>query len=152
MPDFEDISPRQPIGGIEIAPGVRVSENDLRIQSSRGSGPGGQNVNKVNTKVELWLPIAALTSLSERAKTRLATLAAFRLTQRGEIHIASDTMRTQEANRAEVFSRLRELIIQAQVEPKRRKKTKPSRGAKERRLQSKKKRGETKSQRRFRNE
>ncbi len=138
--------------GIEVAPGVRIPESGMRLQYSRGSGPGGQNVNKVNTKAELWIAIAAVVGLTDRAKDRLATLAGHRLTASGEIHIASDTRRTQEANRAELFERLRELIITAKHEPKRRKKTRPSRASKQRRLDSKKRRGDVKAKRRFSDE
>src|SRR5258708_4658744 len=114
MSPMESSSP----AGIELAPGVRVDESQLRLQYARSSGPGGQNVNKVNTKTELWVPITAMIGLTETAKTRLATLAGYRLTQSGEIHIAADNHRTQEANRTEAFDRLRELIVQAQHEPK----------------------------------
>ena len=137
-----------PPGGTEVAPGVRVLDADLRIQFSRGSGPGGQNVNKVNTRAEVWVPIDALIGLTHAAKTRLAAAAGHRLTQAGELHISSETHRTQDANRSAVFERLRELIVQAQHEPKRRRKTKPSLGSKRRRLESKKRRSDVLSKRR----
>jgi ribosome-associated protein len=135
--------------GIELAPGVRVDPSQLRLQYARSSGPGGQNVNKVNTKTELWVPITALIGLTERAQARLAKLAGFRLTQSGEVHIAADNQRTQEANRNEAFDRLRELIVQAQHEPRRRRKIKISKAAKRRRVDAKKRRGEIKSNRRY---
>jgi ribosome-associated protein len=141
--------PAPAVGGIELAPGVTIDENNVRLQYARSSGPGGQNVNKVNTKTELWIAINAVIGLTENARARLAKLAGHRLTLSGEIHIAADNHRTQEANRAEAFDRLRELIIQAMHEPKRRKKTKPSKGAKRRRLDEKKRRGATKSNRRY---
>jgi ribosome-associated protein len=144
-----DPKPPAITSGIELAPGVTVNENRLRLQYARSSGPGGQNVNKVNTKTELWVPINALIGLTENARARLTKLAGHRLTLAGEIHIAADNHRTQEANRAEAFDRLRELIIQAMHEPKRRKKTKPSKGAKRRRLNEKKRRGAVKSNRRY---
>jgi ribosome-associated protein len=134
--------------GIEIAPGVRIAESLLRLQYARSSGPGGQNVNKVNTKTELWVPVAAITGLTEAAKSRLMQMAGSRFTLAGEIHIAADNNRTQEANRAEAFDRLRELIVAAKFEPKKRKKTKPSKGAKRRRLDEKKRRGDVKAKRR----
>jgi ribosome-associated protein len=134
--------------GIEVAPGIRVSEDNIRLQYARSSGPGGQNVNKVNTKTELWVPITALVGLRETAIARLKTLAGHRLTQSNEIHIAADNHRTQEANRIEAFDRLRELLIQAMHEPKRRRKTKPSRASKQRRIDSKKRRAKIKSGRR----
>lgn len=118
------------------------------MQYARSSGPGGQNVNKVSSKAELWVTVGAMVGLTERARERLRTAAGSRLTRNDEIHLASDESRSQESNRQEVFDRLREMIIRARVEPKVRKKTKPSRGARERRLQSKKRRSEIKSLRR----
>jgi len=142
-----DLIPSPP-GGVELAPGVCVADGDLRIQFSRGSGPGGQNVNKVNTRAELWVPIAAIIGMTAAAKVRLASLAGHRLTQAGELHVASDTHRTQEANRSALFERLRELIIQAAHEPRRRRKTRPTLGSKRRRLESKRRRSDVKLKRR----
>jgi len=136
--------------GLEIAPGVFVNENDLRFQYARSSGPGGQNVNKLNTKAELWIPIGAIRGLREDALQRLISLAGKRLTRENEIHIAADTARTQESNRDAVMQRLRELLVQAMHRPKKRKPTRPSAGAKRRRLQEKKQRSEKKSRRRGR--
>lgn len=136
--------------GVEVAPGVRAPESALRFQYARSSGPGGQNVNKVNTKAELWVPVSALTGLTDRAVGRLRAMAGRRLTAAGEIHIAADTERTQEGNRSAVLDRLRELLVQAMHEPKPRRKTRPSRAAKQRRLESKRRRGEVKSMRRAR--
>lgn len=135
---------------IELAGGVYAAEADVRLQFARGSGPGGQNVNKVNTKVELWVRLAGLIGLSEGARGRLAKLAGRRVTAAGEIHLSSDEQRTQRANREAVFERLAEMIRLAKVEPKRRRKTRPSRAAKERRLESKRRRGQIKAGRRGR--
>jgi ribosome-associated protein len=132
---------------ISLAPGVSVPESALRLQYSRSGGPGGQNVNKVNTRVQLWVPLAAISGLTENAIARLRTLAGSRLTIADDIHIAAETERTQERNRQAVLDRLRELILTAVKEPKRRRKTKPSRGAKERRLKGKRMRSEVKSRR-----
>ena len=122
----------------------------MRFQFARSGGPGGQNVNKLNTKAELWVPLGALRGLSHRALDRLRALAGRRLTTADELHITAETERSQEANRAAVLDRLRELIVRAKHEPKPRKKTKPSYGAKQRRLASKKRRGEIKATRRAR--
>jgi ribosome-associated protein len=150
MPDLPPIPP--PSGpatdGIELAPGVTIPRDTLRLQYARSSGPGGQNVNKVNTKAEIWIPVGALRGLRDTALTRLRTAAGSRLTKNDEIHLVSESERSQEGNRQDVMDRLRELIVQAKVEPKRRRKTKPSAGAKRRRLESKKHRGEIKAQRR----
>jgi len=146
-----DDAPAQP-SRIDLAPGVWVPDSALRIQYSRSGGPGGQNVNKVNTRVQLWVPLAAIVGLSERAVLRLREQAGSRLTLADDLHLAAETERTQERNRQAVLDRLRLLILTAVKEPKRRRKTKPSRGAKERRLKTKKSRSETKSQRRFRAE
>lgn len=134
--------------GIELAPGVFAGSSAVRWQFARSSGPGGQNVNKVNTKAELWVPVTALTGLRERAVARLRALAGKRLTAADEIHIAADSERTQESNRAAALQRLRELLIEAMHEPKPRRKTKPSRAARQRRLDSKRRRSEVKARRR----
>ncbi|HEV2296660.1 MAG TPA: alternative ribosome rescue aminoacyl-tRNA hydrolase ArfB [Tepidisphaeraceae bacterium] len=134
--------------GMELAPGVTISRDALRLQYARSGGPGGQNVNKLNTKAEIWVPIGALRGLRDAALERLRTSAGNRLTKGDEIHLVSESERSHEGNRQDVMDRLRELIVAAKVEPRRRKKTRPSAGAKRRRLESKKKRGEIKAQRR----
>ena len=132
----------------EIIPGVRVPESAMRFQYARSGGPGGQNVNKLNTKAELWVPLGAIWGLSERAVERLKSMAGKRLTAAGEIHIASETERTQEGNRTAVLDRLRALLAAAAHEPKRRRKTRPTRASKKRRLESKRRKSEIKSGRR----
>jgi ribosome-associated protein len=139
-----------PDGGLEVGPGVRVAESAVRFQFARSGGPGGQNVNKLNTKAELWVPVSALHGLTERALGRLRTMAGRKLTTNDDLHLTAETERSQESNRAAVLDRLRELIVQAKHEPKPRKKTKPSYGAKQRRLKSKKHRSEIKAGRRGR--
>jgi ribosome-associated protein len=133
-------------GGIEIAPGVRAGA--LRIQFARSGGPGGQNVNKINSKVQLWVAVSDLSGLPADAATRLCALAGSRLTAGGDIHITSETHRTQAGNRREVMERLRQLIVQAQKRPKTRRKTRPGKAARERRLAGKRQRSEIKSLRR----
>jgi ribosome-associated protein len=134
--------------GEEVAPGVRVAPGAMRFQFARSGGPGGQNVNKLNTKAELWVPLAAMSGLGERAMARLRALAGRRLTTADEIHIVAETERTQEGNRTAVLERLRQLVLEARHEPKPRRKTKPSKAAKRRRLEAKRKRSEVKSRRR----
>jgi ribosome-associated protein len=136
-------------GEIELGGGVRVPMGAIRIQFARSSGPGGQNVNKTSSKAELWLAVDAL-PIGENAKARLRQLGGRRITKAGELHVASDEHRTQERNRQEVFDRLGELIGRAMIEPKRRRKTKPSKAAKRKRLEGKRRRGVIKAGRRDR--
>ncbi|HYE19648.1 MAG TPA: alternative ribosome rescue aminoacyl-tRNA hydrolase ArfB [Tepidisphaeraceae bacterium] len=141
--------PPEPTGTrLDLGHGAWTTEQALRIQYARSSGPGGQNVNKVNTKAQLWLPLTAIVGLSPNAFDRLRKLAGSRLTAAGELSIVAETERTQEGNRTAVLDRLRALIAQAAPEPRKRKKTKPSRRARERRLQSKKRRSDVKARRR----
>ena len=135
-------------GGLEVAPGVFAPPSTWRFQFARSGGPGGQNVNKVNSKAELWVHVDSLTGLTPGARQRLRHAAGRRLTTADEIHLVSETERGQEGNRAAVLQRLREMIIQARVEPKARRKTRPSRAAKARRLEGKKRRSEIKQNRR----
>jgi ribosome-associated protein len=137
-----------PSEGIELAPNVRLPAWALRVQYSRSGGPGGQNVNKLNTKAEIWVHLDDLaTRLTPRATARLEQLAGRRLTAGRELHFTSEAHRSQERNRQEAMQRLRELLVAAMKEPKVRRKTKPSRGARERRLQSKRRRSEIKARR-----
>jgi len=135
-------------GDIEVGPGVFLSASAMRFQFARSGGPGGQNVNKLNTKAELWVRPEELRGMHPEAVGRLRALAGKRLTKEGEIHIVAETARTQEGNRGAVMKKLRELIVAAQHRPKVRRKTKPGRAAKERRLEAKKRRGEIKAKRR----
>ena len=149
MPDLPPTPPPPPPdGGEEVAPGVRAPAGSLRFQFARSSGPGGQNVNKLNTKAELWLDVAALTGLWPSAVHRLRTLAGKQLTKAGEIHIAAEAGRSQEGNRQEALDRLRAMIVEAMREPKPRRKTRPSKASKRRRVEAKRRRGEIKARRR----
>jgi ribosome-associated protein len=131
---------------------VWTDREQLRFGFSRSSGPGGQNVNKVNTKTELRVNLAALHGISDRALARLRTLAGRRLMDDGDMLFTADTERTQESNRRACLEKLRDLISQALVEPKKRKKSKPSKAAKRRRLEGKKRQGEKKKSRSWRPE
>jgi ribosome-associated protein len=135
-------------GGIELAPGVSAPSDALRMQFSRSGGPGGQNVNKLATKAELWLPLGSIVGISPAAIDRLRALAGRRITAAGDIHLVSETERGQEGNKSAIMQRLRELIVAAKVEPKVRKKRKISRAAKARRVDAKKRRGDIKRLRR----
>ncbi len=131
---------------VELAPGVSVPSGVVTFAYSRSGGPGGQNVNKVSTRCELRVALAEI-PIHAGARERLAAAAGSRLLENGEIQIVSQSERSQSGNREECMARLREMIVAAVVIPKVRKKTKPGRGAKERRLQSKRVRSETKRRR-----
>jgi len=136
---------------ISIAPGVGLHESKLRFRFVRSRGPGGQNVNKVSSAAELRVELADLEQVMPLdAIARLRSTAGSRLTNENELLFFADDSRTQEQNRADAIRRLRELIIQAMVRPKPRKKTKPGRAAKQRRLNAKKHRGDIKAGRGFR--
>lgn len=124
--------------GLHIQPGIHVAEDELEEQFIRSSGPGGQNVNKVATAVQLRFDAAHARHLPERVRERALELAGSRATKDGQIVIEAGRFRTQEQNRADARSRLAELLKKAaEPPPKPRKKTKPSKGAIERRLKAK---------------
>jgi ribosome-associated protein len=122
---------------IRLAPGVTVANAALTFTTARSSGPGGQNVNKTESKVEVRLPISAIIGLSWKAQERLVMLAGSRLTAEGDLVLSCDETRSQRQNRDLVIERLGELVRDAQAVPKPRKRTKPSRGSVERRLRDK---------------
>ncbi len=122
-----------------------VDPREIRFAFVRASGPGGQNVNKVSSAVQLRFDVRGSPSLAGLVKARLQRLAGARLTKDGVIVIHAERFRTQERNRQDALARLAELIKRAQVAPKKRRPTKPSRAAKERRIVTKKQRGATKA-------
>ena len=132
---------------LQITPALAIDESELEERFVRSSGPGGQNVNKVSTAVELRFDAARSPSLTEEVRTRLRSLAGSRMTADGVLLIDAREHRTQAANREEARNRLVALLRQATVRPKRRRKTRPTAGSKERRIETKKIRSSTKRDR-----
>jgi ribosome-associated protein len=131
---------------LQITETLALDEREFEERFVRASGPGGQNVNKVSTAVELRFDIVA-SSLPAEVKTRLRTIAGSRLTSEGVLLIDSREHRTQAQNRDAARERLVALIQQATKRPRKRRPTKPSAGARERRLESKKQRAAIKERR-----
>lgn len=138
--------PRTPAGsasGVRLADGIRVDPGAIEIGFVRSSGPGGQNVNKRSTKAQLRIRLDDI-PLPDRARARLERLARRAITTEGELLIEADETRSQSRNRRACMDRLRELVVRAMIEPKQRRKTKPSKGSIRRRIEGKKRRGEIK--------
>jgi ribosome-associated protein len=120
-----------------VRPGIEIPDSDLEVAFVRSSGPGGQNVNKVASAVQLRFALDRNSTLRDEVKARLRQLAGQRLTDAGEVLIVARESRSQEHNRRAAEGRLLELIRRALVAPKKRHATRPTRASKERRLDSK---------------
>jgi ribosome-associated protein len=129
---------------IRVTDSISIDDSELTEDFVRSSGPGGQNVNKLSTAVQLRFNVRRSPSLPNDVALRLMRLAGSRLTKDGVLIITAQSHRTQERNRQDARDRLIELIRQAAVVPVKRRKTKPTKASKEKRIESKKRRGNIK--------
>jgi ribosome-associated protein len=133
---------------MQVNEALTVPDDELTWTFARSGGPGGQNVNKVNSRAVLRWALGRNTSLPDEVRTRIRSRERNRLTVDGDLLLQSQQHRTQERNRDECLGRLRQIILQALVVPKKRRPTRPTRGSQLRRLADKKARSQVKQQRR----
>jgi len=136
---------------IQVNERFSIEERDIKEDFIRASGPGGQNVNKVSSAVQLRFNLDGNATLPDDLKSRLRKIAGSRLTLKGEIVLTADRFRTQERNREDALERLLELIRKAAYVPKARKATRPTLASKRRRVEGKKQRGNIKKLRSSKN-
>ena len=127
---------------------IQIPESEIEMSYARSSGPGGQNVNKVNSKAVLCWNAVGSPSLPADVRQRFLTTYASRLTTAGEVVIMSDRFRDKHQNTADCRDKLLAMILKVATPPKKRRATKPTKGSKERRLESKRQRSATKQSRR----
>jgi ribosome-associated protein len=133
---------------LDVTPDLRLPFAELEFRATRSGGPGGQHVNTSSTRVEVTWDVAASPALREDQRQRLLARLASRLDSTGKLRLVSSGTRSQLRNREDVTERLREVVAQALVIPKARKRTRPTRAAKAARLESKRRRAATKRDRR----
>jgi len=136
---------------IDITDNISIRDDELIFKASRSSGPGGQNVNKVNTRITLFFDVSNCESFSDVQKRRILSRLSTRADKNGLIRVASQKFRTQKANRRAAVERLQQLLIEALKTRPVRKKTKVSYAVKQRRLEEKRRRSLLKQQRAKRN-
>ena len=134
--------------GIDVAPGVRIPEVELLVRAITGSGPGGQHVNRSATRIELRWNVRTTRALSEVQRARVMAKLASRLDSDGMMRIVAGEFRSQQQNRRAAFARLTAVVGRALVVPPSRKATRPTRASVERRLDDKRRRADTKQDRR----
>lgn len=127
---------------------ISIPRSELRLTFARSSGPGGQNVNKVNSKATLHWPVATSPSLPDDVRGRFLSQFANRITNDGELVLSSQESRDQASNIEDCLSKLREMVLAVATPPKKRRPTKPTKGSQRRRLEAKKGRSQTKNLRR----
>ena len=136
---------------IDIADNISIREDEIVFRASRSGGPGGQNVNKVNTRITLFFDVSSCESFSDVQKRQILSRLSTRADKNGLVRVASQKFRTQKANRRAAVERLQQLLAEALKTQPVRKKTKIPYAAKKRRLEQKRRRGLLKQQRAKRN-
>jgi len=143
-----DPSPTAPQNLLAVNESLSIPQNELDVRVSRSSGAGGQHVNKTSSRVEIFWNVLTSRALSEEQRARLQEKLGPRLTTEGSIRVVASDMRSQSRNRDLAEERLAELVRRALVVPRKRKATKPTRAAKEARLEAKKRHSHKKRERR----
>lgn len=124
---------------------IQIPRSEVRMSFARSSGPGGQNVNKVNSKVTIHWPVMTSPSLPDDVRQRFVAAFGNRINNDGEFVLTSQDTRDQSSNIEDVFEKLREMLLSVATAPKKRRPTKPTKGSQKRRLEAKKGRSVTKS-------